>query len=266
MDYSIFFKKLNNYNEEQKEIKEECCDNKKIIIDISNNIAICENCGNTEIYHEFIQENYLTQTNPHYKLTSIIPYSNKFKSLNRIQKWNNYSYQENTALISYKEIRKIGLELKLSNEIINNAIQLYKYFYINENISTRNKIKKSLYIYCIFYYSFEKNFFNIFEVLKKYNLNVSNFNKAILRTTLKKFLLQQNMEKYINIIKKKYKIEYELKKIILLYNEYLKKNIKFNSNTILILVFYDLLKIKNKNEFFKLFNISKSTLKKILLI
>ena len=73
------------------------------------------------------------------------------------------------------------------------------------------------------------------------------------------------MINYINIIKKNYNIKYELKNIILLYNEYLKKNNKFNSNTTLVLVFYDLLKITNKNEFFKLFNISKSTLKKIMM-
>ena len=72
------------------------------------------------------------------------------------------------------------------------------------------------------------------------------------------------MINYINIIKKNYNIKYELKNKILLNNKYLKKKTKFNSNTILVLVFYDLLKIKNKNEFFKLFNISKSTLKKIM--
>ena len=151
MDYENYFKKLNEH-EEKEEIKEDCCDNKKTIIDEPNNIEICENCGNTEIYYELIQENYITQTNPHYKLTSVIPYSNKFKHLNRLQKWQNYSYEENTALVSYKDIRIIGLEINLSNEIINNAIQLYKHFYINEKISTRNKIKKSLYIYCLFYY------------------------------------------------------------------------------------------------------------------
>ncbi len=260
-----YFEILEKYNEEKKEeIIEDCCDNKQITIDEPNNIEICESCGVCKIYHEFTQENYLTQTNPRYKLTSVIPYSNKFKALNRIQKWNNYSYEENTALQSYKDIRIIGLELKLNNEIINSAIQLYKNFYIGEKISTRNKIKHSLYIYCLFYYSFENNFFNIFEVLKRYKLSIDNFNKAISRTNFQKFFLQQNMINYINIIKKKYNIEYELKQIILLYNEYLKNKNKFNSNTKLVLVFYDLLKIKNNTEFFKLFNISKSTLKKII--
>ena len=265
MDYSNYFEELNNYEEEQKEeIIEDCCDNKQIIIDEPNNLEICESCGNAIKYYELIQENYLTQTNPYYKLTSVIPYSNKYKSLHRLQKWGNYSYEENTALVSYKDIRKIGLELEINNEIINNAIQLYKNFYIHEKISTRNKIKQALYIYCLFYYSFENNFFNIFEVLKKYNLTIANFNKAIVRTKFEEYFLQQNMINYINIIKKNYNIEYELQNIILLYNEYLKKKTKFNSNTILVLVFYDLLKITNKNEFFKLFNISKSTLKKIM--
>ena len=263
--YSKYFEMLEEEKEEKKEEKEDCCPDKKIIVDIPNNIEICTKCGNTEIYHELIQENSLTQTNPRYKLTSIIPYSNKFKALNRIQKWNNYSYEENTALQSYRDIRKIGLELKLNNEIINYAVQLYKNFYINEKISTRNKIKKALYIYCLFYYSFENNFFNIFKVLKKYQLSIENFNKAIIRIKFKNYFLQQNMVNYINIIKTKYNIEYELKQIIILYNEYIKKKTKFNSNTILVLVFYDLLKITNKNEFFKLFNISKSTLKKIMI-
>ena len=261
-----YFKQLEKYNEEKKEeIIEDCCNNKKIIIDEPKNIEICKSCGNTEIYIELIQDNYITQTNPKYRLTSIIPYSFKYKHLNRIQKWNNYSYKENTALKSYKTIRNLGLEFNLNNEIINNAIQLYKKFYYQDKISTRNKIKRSLFIYCLFYFSFNNNFFDIFEKLKIKNLSVTHFNKAISRSNLNEYFLQVNMKKYIQLIEKKYKKFFELKQVIIKYNELLKKNDKFNTNSILILVFYRLLNITNENdEFFNLFDISKFTLKKII--
>lgn len=261
-----YFEKLNEYNEKEKEeIKEEdCCDNKQIIIDISNNIEICSNCGNTENYHELIQENAITQINPYYRLTSIIAYSHKYKHLNRLQKWSNYSYKENTVMKSYKDIRELGLKIKLNNDIISKAIRLYKDIYINEKISTRNKIKQSLYIYCLFYYSFNNNFFNIFEVLKDNNLSIINFNKAISRSNMNKFFLHPNMIKYIELIKIKYNKLFKLKDIIIKYNQLLLENNKFNTNSVLILVFYKLLNIKNNDDFFNLFNISKFTLKKII--
>ena len=264
MDYDQYLKSLNEYTLEEKEEKiKDCCPDKKIIIDESNNIEICKNCGNTEIYQELIQENYLTQTNPYYRLTSIIPYSYRHRNIYRLQKWNNYSYKENTAIKSYNDIREFGLKIGLSNDIINNAIQLYKHFYYEKEISTRNKIKRSLYIYCLFYYSFEDNFFNIFKVLEDNNLSIKNFNKAIIRTDINKYFLQQNMEKYIDLIQKNYQKQFKLKDIIIKYNFLLKKNNKFNTNSILILVFFKLLNIKDNEKFFNLFNISKFTLKKI---
>ena len=264
--YNIYFDELKKYEEEEEKeiIKKSCCNNQIIIVDVPNNIEICSNCGNTLKYYELIEENAITQINPYYRLTSIIGYSYKFKNIQRLQKWSNYDYKENTAIASYKEIRKLGLEIKLNNEIINNSIQLYKEFYIHNGISTRYKIKLSLYIYCLFYNSFEKNFFDIFYVLKQNNLTTDNFNKAIYRSNLNKYYLHQNIEKYIEIINKKYNINFELKKIIICYNEYLIKNKKLNNNSVLILVFYNLLKIKNKNDFFNLFNISKSTIKKLI--
>jgi len=268
MNYKNYFEKLNDYNnkKEEKIIKKDCCNNKKIIIDIPNNIEICENCGFTKIYYEYVEENSITQSNPYYRLTSIIANSYRYKNIQRIHKWNNYDYKENTAINSYKKIREIGLKINLNNQIINNSIQEYKELYVNNGISTRYKIKLSLYIYCLFFNSFENNFFNIFEVLNEYNLTIDNFNKAINRSEKKKYFLQNNMIKYIDIIHKNYNIKFELKKIIITYNEFLNKNDKFNNNSLLILTLYNLLKEKKdieKINFYKLFNISKSTIKKI---
>ena len=272
--YNNYFKELEKYEEKEIRshavhctnlvIEKDCCDNKKIIIDVPNNIEICESCGVSKIYYELEQENQITQTNPYYRLTSIIGFSYKYRNVQRLHKWNNYDYKENTAIVSYKKIREIGLEIKLNNEIINDSIQLYKEFYMDNGISTRFKIKKSLYIYCLFYNSFKNNFFDIFEILTNYNLTIDNFNKSIQRSNLNQFYLQQNMKTYIDIINKNYNIKFELKKIIICYNNLLKENKKLNNNSILILVFYDLLNIKNKNEFFNLFNISKSTIKKLI--
>jgi hypothetical protein len=270
MDYSNYFKELEKYEKnKEEEKKKNCCNNQIIIVDISNNLEICESCGNTKKYVEYVEENALTQINPYYRLTSVISSQGgyKFKALRRLHKWNNFSYKENTAISSYKEIRKIGLEIKLINEIINNSIQLYKDFYINNEISTRHKIKKSLYIYCLFYNSFELNFFDIFEVLSNYELSIDNFNKSIQRSNYNKYFLQNNMKLYIDIINKNYNIKLKLKSIIIIYNDYLIKNSKFNSNSILILILYDLLLKKNikinQNNFYKLFSISNSTIKKI---
>ena len=187
----------------------------------------------------------------------------------RIQKWQSYDYKENTLIKSFKTIKKIGEKLKIQGKLLDKSCYKYKEIYINKNISSRNKIKRCIYIYCIFIIAYENNIkLNIIEILKDNNLSINNFNNCLNKLEENNFYLHNDMEKYLLLTKEHYNINIDIFFLIEKYNFYIKKlnnnKIKINKNSLLIYTFYNIISPKNVNNFIKIFQISRMTLQKII--
>lgn len=264
MNYENYFNKLKI---EKKVEKKVCCNNQQILI--MDNTNVCENCGmviDKEIYENLDNEKFMVY-NPKFALSTKIEYKNKYRKLCRLQQWASYDYKENTANNSYNEIKKIGNIFNIETTILDNACCLYNDIYMKQQISSRNKIKRSIYIYCIYKSCLLKNIYDIdlLEMIEKNNLTIDNFNNAVIKLNDKNYLIHKDMKKYINNAKKDYDITLTSYEIVKEYNEYINKNTKkINKNSLLIYIFYNKIKPKNIKKFIDLFGISRLTLNKII--
>ena len=244
---------------------EKCCNNTKIRhTDLGK---VCISSGLMGETHEIIIKPQFL--NPKYQLSTSVGYCSKSHShIYRLHKWTNYDYRENMANKNYIEIREMGNKLKLTMKMIDNACYIYKTIYINKNTSSRNKIKKSLYIYCLFKASNDyDHYFDIIETLIDNNLSIENYNKALLKVDDdSKLFLNPNMPKQYKKLIDNWDTTIELKDIIIEYNRICKlsthKNERLNDNSILIGSIYNLLKCEDTKKFFSIYNITNTTIKK----
>ena len=254
-------------NENNMNKSDNCCDNEKLVLDQQMNRNICRNCGQVgEIPDEV---NFVhTLRNPKYRMSTRMGYSIKYSKLHRIHKWNNYDYKENAANANYIDITLIGNKLHLSNLMIKDACNLYCKIYIGEEVSSRDKIKTCMYIYCLYrsaiHYGIE---FDLFDILKKEKLSIDNFNKATDKLD-NKLLLNKDMPEIIKIANKNYNKNLNTYKVIIKYNEIVAKlriiNKRLNKNTALLISIFQLLETKNRKKFVGLFDISGTTLLKFI--
>lgn len=267
MDYSIYFDKL-NVEVSDLSSKKLCCNNQEILI--IDNTNVCENCGlviDDNLYENMDNEKFKNVYNPKFALSTKIEYKSKYKSLYRLQKWTSYDYKENTANNSYNEIKKIGKIFNIETTILDNACCLYNDIYMKQQISSRNKIKRSIYIYCIYKSCLLKNIYDIdlLEMIEKNNLTIDNFNNAIIKLNDKNYLIHKDIKKFIKLTKEHYDIDLTSYDIIKNYNVYLNKNTKkINKNSLLIYIFYIKIKPKNIKNFIDIFGMSRLTLTKII--
>ena len=170
------FKKLDDFLDNNKIEHNyiDCCENMEKRE--KENYIVCISCGRMfPLIEETDPPIYL---NPRFQLKTYIKYSSKFRNLCRLNMWS-MDYRENTANNSYNEIKKICEDYNLNDKIYSKACFLYKYIYIDRNITSRNKIKRSLYIICIkksaSYFSQK---LNIKNVLEDNGLTFKNYQKA----------------------------------------------------------------------------------------
>ncbi len=248
-----------------------CCDNRRIIH--GTEWDVCINCGTCIDPHEIIIKRQFL--NPRYQMTTAIGSGGKYKNVRRLHTWANYDYRENMANRNYKEIRDIGNGLNLHQKVLDNACFIYKSIYINKNVSSRNKIKRSLYIYCLARSCVEYHLtFDIIKMLGENGLSIDNYNKAISKVEDEnKLFLNVNMVDKMKIAKDNWDIKFTLINIIELYNKNIRiskgAKLKLNNNSILIGSIYVLLDIsKNKEDkkFLNLYNITFTTIKKFIKI
>jgi hypothetical protein len=273
MTHKELFKKLDDFLFGKNEINHisspvECCSNPKIrCCEIED---VCINCGsiNSNIVEQPPDE--LTSVlNPKFMLTTFVPYSSKYRHIHRLHTWHpqNFCYKENMALQSYKFIKKICDQNKLNEKIYYNSCFHYKRIYIDDNISSRNKIKRCLLIYCIHRSCKDYNKkVNVITILKSNHLSITNYNKALSKIVDKdKLYLNNNMEKYYETLVEFYDTNITIYDIIKYYNEYCKYSreysIKLNNNSILIGTLYKLLN-KHDKEFYSIFHSTFITLQK----
>ncbi len=181
MYHQELFKTLDDFiGESPRLIKDDkCCINPDIQkIDVMDT---CLNCGNSKIHEEtIIKVKFL---NPKYQLSTSIGYgSNKYQPIRRIHLWTNTDYRENMAIKNYTEIKRICNDFNLSEKIKTSSEFKYKKIYIDNNISSRSKIKQSLFIYCIYESCLDyKVDFDIIKALVDNGLSIQNYNKAIFK-------------------------------------------------------------------------------------
>ena len=260
-----------NINTHQYQEPKPCCDNPRIVH--KTEWDVCVNCGTCmDLTDIIIKRQFL---NPRYQLTTSIGGGGKYKNVRRLHTWANYDYRENMANRNYKEMRDMGYKLNLHQKIMDNACYIYKGIYINKNVSSRNKIKRSLYVYCIYRSCMDyKKSINIIDLLNENELSIDNYNKAISKVEDEnKLFLNVNMIDKMKIATDNWDIDFTLMDLITLYNKNIRiskgNKLKLNNNSILIGSIYVLLKIeenKEEKKFLKQYNITFTTIKKFIKI
>lgn len=262
MDYEKYFKVLENHNKMEIKKEDEECEH-TFLIDYEYHTEICDKCGLSKPYVEEIKPN--TYLNKKFHLTTIIvggKSSKKNYMLKKFQKYSNYNYKEVTMLKSFKEIKKICKHFNLNNKIYDVSISKYKNIFLDLNISSRDKIKKSVYVYCIIYGC---NFYNI-EIDVKDILNYIRIEKKHYLKALKKidknniYFVKEIIDEKIDLCLKK-GIEVNKKNIYEDYYRFVLDELKFNKNSLILFLFYKNLDITDE-DFILLFNTTKITLKK----
>jgi hypothetical protein len=267
--------------------KEDCCNNKKIIIDYEENIEICENCGKFNKYeHDDVSINNIL--NEKFKLSTKISSFGNFNKIRRLQLWGTYNHKEVKANISYKEIYDICERYRIPLVMVDRAKFIYKKIYIIEKNSPRDKIKNSIFIICILVALIEfnegKKYTEIYKeyeidminILLENKLSLSNYNNAMkiyfTKTNEYKLSININTIKMKEEINRIFGILLDNNEMIYLYNEILeiiKKNNKkrLNKNTILYTTGYILLNNLNSVktcDYVKYFKITEKKLNEII--
>ncbi len=265
--YKTLFKQLDDFIgiKPPSEIDRRCCEKPRIRTDGIHDT--CVNCGTMNPYNEIIIKKHFL--NPKYQLSTCIGYNNKFKPVLRLHKWINYDYRENMANRNYNEIREIGSKLKLDPWVLDNACMIYKKIYIDDNISSRNKIKKSLFIYCLSKSCYNYNIdFDIIKTLKDNKLSIKNYNKSLLKIKdVSKLFLNPNMVLLYKKLKDNFDTQIKAMDIIIEYNKNCnmgRNKKRLNNNSILIGSIYNLLNLDCDKKFYKTFNITKTTINKFI--
>ncbi len=268
-DFASLFESLESVISEETIIEEpakkvfECCDNQSLITYQNEGTIVCKNCGRCYTDNvEYIE--IPSYKNPKFQLSTSIGFSSnpRHRTLVRLHNWNNYDYKENTANKSYKEIETLGKLMKLDHKTIEKANCYYKIIYIDNDTSSRNKIKKCIYIYCLYKAS---NFeIDVISVLKENKLSINNFNKALLKIEdEEKLFLHNKMERFQNIFSTNY-TEISIIDIIQKYNIYNEivnsNNLKINNNTILLASFFWYIKEQEDFMFETLFKTTTLTI------
>lgn len=240
--------------------KNDCCDDPHFINDLA--FKVCINCGQCANKDELID--YEECLNPKYKLSTCIGFgtARNTRSLHRIHKWNNYEYKENTANTNYNEIEKIGLNAGLNDKVITNACYLYKDIYIIQKISSRNKIKRSIFVHCLYQSAITNNIvIDPIQILEFNKLSVDNYNKGVSKINQTKLYLHSKMNSYIKKLKDNH-YDISLNDLIITFNNFYKlvvnTRLKLNNHNVLICAIYDLINPDNDKIFFESFNVPMS--------
>lgn len=243
-----------------------CCSSQNIVIREEWNV--CTNCARIFDKDEtIIKEQFL---NPKYQLTTSIGFGPNSRVIRRLHQWTNHDYRENMANNNYIEIRELGKQL--NSKVLDNACFIYKGIYIDNNVSSRNKIKRALYVYCLNKSCDDYNvYFDIIKTLNDNKLSINNYNKALLKVNDedKLFLNRQIVNKY-KIMSDNWNVKITIKDIIIEYNRLFKiikqNKYRLNNNSILIGTIYFLLKAvvesSKMDKFYKTFDISITTIEK----
>lgn len=215
--------------------------------------------------------------------TTIGSGNSKFKSVRRLQKWNQIANDERSDYEVFKKIDIILKKTQINTKIINDAKLYYKMLSEkNENNAniflTRGKNRNSLIVACLYISSKNnKKPFKERNILKMFNISKSDLTKGLKKFSLiertKNISINNNIIVIYDLIEyygKQFNFKDDIIKILhLIYIRALKINILKNSNPksicsgLLYFISYIFKLNVNKKNIIKIIQISEVTLNKI---
>lgn len=242
-----------------KPIKEPktCCNPENIILSQNLLLYVCVECGLVQKDKSYHIDYYDKYKNPNIVKTYIGYSGNKNRHLQRLSKWQNYSYHEVQMSKLLKEIDTIMVGY--DNDIVNFTKINFKNIY--QNISIRAKIKDSLIVYCIYKtHLMLKKEIEIDDLFTLLNISGKNYNDLNKRLSTDRLFYLKIMNEYIE----KTDMKINKNNLIRIYNIFMEKNDrKFNNKSIILGIIHYILSQDETNDikkFHKKFNISKSSL------
>ncbi len=256
---SLYLETIHPTPKKKPEYEPCCYDKRNIQLSPHLLLYVCIQCGvvHFDIPHQ--EDMYDKFKNPHIVKT-YIPYQYKYRHLHRINKWGNYSYKEVQLDKLLNEIENV-MHDRFDRQLIDRVKALFTGHY--DKLSIRAKIKDSLVAYCIYKISIEiKKPVDLDEIMKLLNVSVKNYNDLNKKLPEKKLFYPKNINDYLGLIDNKIEKNY----LIIMYNDFLILDRKFNNKSILLGLIYYILSHKPnfiKKEFYENFDISKSSIKNI---
>ena len=248
-----------------KKEKVDCCDNVCLRVNLAEAIELCIYCG---VCRDYVDEPVCFVNNSLYKenhSTFLSGGSHMFSGLKRLNIWNNHDHQNKQAEIYYKDIEMIAKKYNINNnKHVEEIKYVYKDYYIDNNLivpnvidkktgkkktkigPSRGKIRLSLYIISIIIIIRKYDMYKHIKYLDLINdnkISISNFNNAVKKVKNINLVINKNIIKYINIVKKEFNILIDSNELIELYskiNDNLDK--RTSTNNILFGAIYILIK------------------------
>lgn len=230
------------------------CEN---IIVGSTGLQTCVDCGtiNQDITlvetHEFKPcMSFINKT--------VIAYHPKFTHLLRLQKWSNYSYYEvRDSKLKY-EIDNFKFE---TNEVRALSMRIFMDDFVK--VKTRGKVKYGLMALSIYKAHLILNLdIDIDDWLIKLKLTHKHFNNSNSKTD-EKIFYPLHLKEYLE----KMDIDLDKNKLILNYNQFIKKHSRCNSKSVILSIMFnelEIMEISEKVDFFTLFKIRETNVREIL--
>ena len=192
------------------------------------------------------------------KPKTLIPYSAKHKNINRLHKWNLNTYAESEIYRIFAFIDELCIPFNIKRIT---KIKMKK-FYMDEKIVSRNNIRRGLICYCVYFaYLHDGVNININDLFDLLHISPTHYNSAVKKLSKEQLFYPDNIDRYLKIIK----IKMNKNELIKIYSGIYTKNIKVNKKSIILGIIYNNLQDeKLKSTFFIKFNISKSSISKIL--
>lgn len=255
---------LDKINPREPKLKRPCCNN--VDIKLSPNLLLycCFSCGvvyKDHLYHKDFYDRWKTPN----CVKTFIPYSKKGRHLHRLNKWTNYSYKEvnmDNLLKSIDNKFKNNVIIIYDREIVMFCKVLFKQLY--PNLQIRAKIKDALIVYCYYSMSLSLNKdIEIDDLFKLFKISVKNYNDLNNKLKGNKLFYYEKLNEYLYILGL-----YDNKnKVINMYNLFLSHSKKrFMKKSIILGILYNMVNDKKvKKKFYKTFDISKSSIKNILM-
>ena len=188
-----------------------------------------------------------------------IPYSYKLYNIHRLHKWQFVPYSET-------EINKLFRYIDSLEGFSDNVKRVSKIslkdFYITDKIVSRNNVRRGLICYCIYYaHLYLKVNVELTDLFVLLKIKTHHYNSAVKKINNNQLFYPENLDVYLKTIK----VDLDKNNLIRLYSLLYSRNIKFNKKSIILGVIYFVLeKQKIKTNFFIKFNISKTSIAKIL--
>ena len=266
MEFEKYFKVLEKYEEKKEKVeKVEKVEKHEWVIDSENSYEVCVKCGLCREYTEI--EPTIKYLNNKFHLTTVIVGGKNTREnyvIKKLQKWNNYNYKEVVMNKSFGVIEKICDNFSLTKKVYFMAINKYKNVFLDDKISSRDKIKRCVYVYCILcsceIYDIDIDIDDLLDYIKVKKKHYLKALKKIDKNNI--YFIKNIVESKINICLEN-NIDVDINDIYNDYKSLKNTDMKINKNSLILFLFYRNINVSNE-KFIELFNTTKITIKKFI--